>query len=306
ELKGAGARTIMLSLDGRLRDIPVAALWTGERWVAELYPTAIFTPVTSDKQLTPPPPGDASVIALGVSEGLEYLPPMPGVAAEIERLVGSGSKPGFLKGSAVMNRDFTRAEFFRAISSGAQIVHIASRFTLDYGNFDNSSLFLGDGDTISIRELKLSPEFNLKGADLVTLTVVDSSAKNGIIQDLGEFFQMRGASALLTTLVSVNDNSAADFIPEFYRQRYVAGKNKAEALREAQLAFLSQATPEDAGQPGAPHPPSGGSGMSSAPSSADSNAGNVPDSAPDAPRWSGRGYSHPNHWAPYIIIGNFR
>ncbi|MDR1080016.1 MAG: CHAT domain-containing protein, partial [Deltaproteobacteria bacterium] len=35
ELKGAGARTIMLSLDGRLRDIPVAALWTGERWVAE-------------------------------------------------------------------------------------------------------------------------------------------------------------------------------------------------------------------------------------------------------------------------------
>ncbi|MDR3152681.1 MAG: tetratricopeptide repeat protein, partial [Deltaproteobacteria bacterium] len=83
ELEAAGAKTVMLSLDGALRYVPMAALWDGERWLAEKYPTALYTLSTADKLRTPPPEGPASARALGVTAAWRGFPALPGVAAEI-------------------------------------------------------------------------------------------------------------------------------------------------------------------------------------------------------------------------------
>jgi CHAT domain-containing protein len=43
DLEAAGTGPLLLSLDGELRYAPLAALWDGERWLAEKYPLALFT-----------------------------------------------------------------------------------------------------------------------------------------------------------------------------------------------------------------------------------------------------------------------
>jgi tetratricopeptide (TPR) repeat protein len=49
DLKEAGARTLMFSLDGQLRYVPMAALHDGEKWLAEKYTVAVYTEAARDK-----------------------------------------------------------------------------------------------------------------------------------------------------------------------------------------------------------------------------------------------------------------
>jgi CHAT domain-containing protein len=43
DLRVAGATSVLWSLDGVLRYVPVAALFDGERWLAERYASAVMT-----------------------------------------------------------------------------------------------------------------------------------------------------------------------------------------------------------------------------------------------------------------------
>jgi CHAT domain-containing protein len=94
ELAGAGAETHMLSLDGPLRYVPLAALWDGEMWLAERWPTALFTESSVDKLRTPPPEGDVRARALGVTRGWPGFPALTGVAEETAAVVAVASDGG--------------------------------------------------------------------------------------------------------------------------------------------------------------------------------------------------------------------
>jgi hypothetical protein len=78
-----GVRTLMLSLDGELRYVPAAALWDGERWLAERWPTSLFTESTAARLGDAPRGGGASVRAMGVTAAWPGLTALPGVAAEL-------------------------------------------------------------------------------------------------------------------------------------------------------------------------------------------------------------------------------
>ncbi|MDR3152680.1 MAG: CHAT domain-containing protein [Deltaproteobacteria bacterium] len=84
-----------------------------------------------------------------------------------------------------------------------------------------------------------------------------------------EVFQRLGASAVLASLWPVSGASTALLMGEFYRLRYAEGKNKAEALRGAQLSVMS--------------------------------AGPAATAAPQAaPAWTGEGFSHPYYWSGFF------
>ena len=99
---------------------------------------------------------------------------------------------------------------------------------------------------------------------------------------LGMVAQQKEAEAVLATLWDVNDLSTSHIMSDFYA-RWVKNPSlgKAEALRQAQLAFLN----------GTAIAPGGKTGRASG--------------TPSATR-SSLGYAHPYYWAPFVLIGNYR
>jgi CHAT domain-containing protein/tetratricopeptide (TPR) repeat protein len=311
DLEAAGAATLMLSLDGALRYVPVSALWDGERWLAEKYPSVVFTRSTlegggdGDGEAAGKVGGGAgaappSARALGVTAAWPGFAPLHGVAAEIEAVVGAEGRPGALPGEGFLDADFTRESLAASLSSGAPVVHIASHFRLDPSSNDDTVLLLGDGGTLSLSEFRSSPDLGFGGLDLLTLSACDSGSgsrgrRDGReVESLGETLQRAGARTVLATLLPVDDMSAPEIMREFYRLRYSEGKDKAEALRGAQIAVMRNETAVPA--------PARGTAVSG---SGEREAGGGGGGG-TAPRWEGKGYSHPYFWAPFVVMGDWK
>ena len=105
------------------------------------------------------------------------------------------------------------------------------------------------------------------------------------MDSLGMIAQQKDAEAVLATLWDVNDASTSRIMSDFYA-RWVKdpAEGKAEALRQAQLAFLR----------GPDASPAAGSDRGVQP---------VGDSTPAA---RNAGYAHPYYWAPFVLIGNYQ
>jgi CHAT domain-containing protein len=104
------------------------------------------------------------------------------------------------------------------------------------------------------------------------------------MDSLGMIAQQKDAEAVLATLWDVNDLSTSHIMSDFY-DRWVKNptNGKAEALRQAQLAFIR----------GGGAVPGGGIGR-----------GFETEKQSSAP--SSLGYAHPYYWAPFVLIGNYQ
>ncbi|MDR1081573.1 MAG: tetratricopeptide repeat protein [Deltaproteobacteria bacterium] len=265
DLEAAGVTTLMLQLDGELRYAPAAALWDGERWLCERWATALFTESTPLRLADAPFAGKPSVRAMGVTRAWPGFRALPGVAAEIAAVVRTRSAPGgALEGEASLDGDFTRETFRASLASEVPVMHVASHFRLDPESLDGTVLLMGDGTTVSLREFASGGDLDFRGLDLLALSACDtaSGSRGGEgreVESLAETVQRAGASAVLATLMPVDDRSAPELMREFYRLRYVEGMDKAEALRRAQLKVMLDGTapPPVPDLRAAPAPPPG-------------------------------------------------
>jgi CHAT domain-containing protein len=113
------------------------------------------------------------------------------------------------------------------------------------------------------------------------------------VEGFGAVAQERGAKAVLATLWPVADESTRKLMTLFYRNYETKPTiNKAEALREAQIALLRG---EEASGP-----VSGERRSTEAVSEAGKTELPPYKTDPHAP------FSHPFYWAPFILIGNWR
>jgi CHAT domain-containing protein len=268
ELAGSKAGRIIFSLDGPLRYAPMAALWDGGRFLAERYPSGLFTRSTVDKLGLPRPEGPVLVRALGASVGRPGFPPLPGVPDELAAVVREGPSPesppggapaaaggqpggapgapaeGVLEGRRYLDSEFGLDALVESLASGAPVVHIASHFRLVPASPADTALLLGDGETLSLEEIWGNVDLDFGSLDLLTLSACDTAsgaarrADGAEVESFGETVQTRGAAAVIASLWKVNDASTAALMREFYRLRYVEGLGKAEALRGAQLAVM--------------------------------------------------------------------
>jgi tetratricopeptide (TPR) repeat protein len=88
-------------------------------------------------------------------------------------------------------------------------------------------------------------DLDLTGVDLVTLSACDTArgkvVRGESTQALNQAFLAAGASATVTTLWSVSDQPAAEFMKQFYYE-LSRGESKSSALRLAKLRFLRSHT----------------------------------------------------------------
>ncbi len=297
DLEGAKARTLVWSLDGSLRYLPVAALYDGKKYLAEKYANVIIT-LASRTRLAELLRGRWRGLGMGVSKEWPGFKGLPAVAEELRGIIRDEkeSPEGVLQGRILLDGSFTAKAMSESLREKYPVVHIASHFVFRPGNESDSYLLLGDGTKLSLDEIRNAAELQFEGVQLLTLSACDTAtggAGNGReIEGFAVLAQAQGAKAVMATLWAVADRSTSKFMQEFYRQRENNPSiSKTEAMRRAQLILLYGE------QKGAPSQPDRGPRVVSAQSS-----DKLPEFKPDpkAP------YSHPYYWAPFVLIGNWK
>lgn len=303
ELHAVQAQTLLWSLDGVLRYVPLAALYDGDRYLIERYALVVFTPA-SQARLKDTPQSQWRILGLGVSKAHPPFTALPGVVRELRGLIrdpAQGATEGVLPGTIQLDEAFTSPAMLAAFRQGYPVVHIASHFRLQPGDETASFLLLGDGSRLSLAQVKTWPTV-LSGVDLLTLSACHTAAGGADmdgkeVEGFGVLAQRQGAKAVLATLWAVEDTTTQEVMQTFYRLRgTLPGLSKAEALRQAQLRLLGgteqlvvasraakrglETIPENPREPSTPMAPL------------------VP--PPPVP------YAHPYYWAPFVLMGNWQ
>lgn len=267
ELEQAGTRLIMVSFDGALRYVPVAALHDGKRYLVEKYAVSVFNDAARDRLVTPPA-GDWTIVGLGVSKahtvGAAQFSPLPSVPVELAGIVRDAQNPaGILPGRRLLDADFSAETLRVALHDNPRVVHIASHFSFTpNGNDTDSFLLLGDGSPLTLRDFGES-RFRMTRVDLLTLSAcetgmgdkeTDEDRRAGEeVESLAVMAQRKGARSVMATMWKVADDSTAQFMQAFYRL-HQQNLTKAEALRRTQLELLQGAAAEGATGPAFAHP----------------------------------------------------
>jgi len=296
DLEGAKAKTLMWSLDGVLRYIPIAALYDGHQYMVERYQNVVFTPESLPK-LEDAVSVKWKGLGLGVSKPHGDFLALPGVHDELLGIIheaGATNQNAIMQGTVLMDQDFTADTMISSLYQRFPLVHIASHFQFQPGDETSSFLLLGDGSHFTLDRLKVEPNI-FRGVELLTLsacdTAVDSENADGReVDGFATLAQNEGAKAVVASLWPVADQSTQLLMREFYRLREEnPGMPKSEALREAQLALLHG---EIQGY------------MLTANRGFNLNKKQVSSTSfpfnPDAP------FAHPYFWSPFILIGNWK
>lgn len=284
-LKDSGAETIVWSLDGTLRYIPIAALSPdGKSYLVERYKNVVVTAQTRDDI------GDTNqnlkALGMGVSKEQTVFYPdypdvpvkfqsLPGVEAELKSLIrdsNGATESGILSGRRFLNETFTLKNLTdslaRQTADGRKeftVVHLASHFRLA-GDWSASFLVMGNGKILTLEELGTSPVLDFSDVELVTLSACNTASSedsNGSeVESFASLIQTRNAKAVLATLWAVDDDSTAAIMNSFYTYLKENPKaTKADAIRHSQRSLVASE--------------------------------------------NGR-FAHPSFWAPFVLMGNWR
>ena len=242
-LEQTGAKTVMLSLDGQLRHIPFGALHDGNQFAAQRWNFPIYTSVTRER-LRAGSTAKWKAAGLGVTKAIGSFDALPAVKAEMDGLLrAAGGQSG--QSVVYLDEKFTATRLKEVGQRDFQLMHISSHFSISPGTEVNSFLLLGDGQRLTLGDMR-TQNFRFDNVDLLTLSACDTGVGGGRdntgkeIEGLGVIAQQQGAKAVLATLWPVADGSTAKLMSDMYQRRQSQGFSKIEALRQAQLAMMSQ------------------------------------------------------------------
>jgi CHAT domain-containing protein/tetratricopeptide (TPR) repeat protein len=265
DLDAAGVRTLMWSLDGTLRYVPLAALWDGKRYLIESYNLTLFT-LGSYTHIQDAPQPAWRAAGLGVSRAHDNFPPLPGVVDELRAVVRSeSSSAGALPGQVNLDTAFTR-DVLRGLRAQWPVVHVASHFKFQPGSGAGSYLLLGDGSHLTMSDLRASNNI-FSNVDVLTLSACNTAmgeagADGKEVESFSVLAQRQGAKSVVASLWPVADASTATLMKNFYRDRQDHPElPKIEALRKAQLGLVRGEVSNE--------------------------------------------WTHPFYWAPFVLIGNW-
>lgn len=234
------------------------------------------------------------VAGFGVTRAHSGFSALPAVRSELDGIVReqAGDSVGVLPGRIYWDQAFTEQALRESAAAGFPVLHMATHFDLRSGKDSESSLLLGTGEKLSLRQLREGqPRLDLRHVDLVALSACNTAigganADGAEIEGVGAIMQRQGAKAVLASLWSVADRSSGDLMKTFYGRRKVRDQEfpvgKAAALRIAQLDLLRG---DDAARP----------------CGIERGVGRVFSEAEARPACR---YSHPYYWAPFVLMGD--
>ncbi|MEM6252718.1 MAG: CHAT domain-containing protein [Cyanobacteria bacterium P01_D01_bin.156] len=232
--------------DGILHYIPLSVLYNREsgRWLTQDYVSYNLT-ASNVGDLTHSPQQPWSVLAGAFTNTNQTFEKriaqqnmnfngLPYAGREVHAL-----QKTFPDTQILLDTDFTRANLENQLN-GQNIVHLATHAAFVPGQPENSFILLGDGDTITLKELR---HWSLPNVDLVVLSACQtgiSHIEDGLeILGMGFQVQRTEAQAALASLWWVDDRATSTLMELFYRALQT-GNTKAQALQSAQQQLIDQ------------------------------------------------------------------
>ncbi|MGK7901353.1 MAG: CHAT domain-containing protein [Hormoscilla sp.] len=234
ELGASEVETIVFVLDGALRNIPMAALYDGDEYLAQKYSVALAPGL----QLVDPKPlarEELTILTAGLSAARQGFSALPGVELELEKIQASAPT------EVLLNQSFTDANFQTAINAFPfPVVHLAT-----HGEFSSAAedtFVLTWDDRINAKELEdlLRREIeDDRAIELLVLSACQTAAgdKRAALGLAGVAVRA-GARSTVGSLWLVSDEATSKLMTQFYQELANTEVTKAEALRRAQESVL--------------------------------------------------------------------
>lgn len=228
-------KTLVFVLDGRLRNIPMSALYDGKQYLIEKYAVTL-SPGLQLMTARSLQQTNLGAIVGGISESRSGFAALPAVESEIKQIVKT------VPASKLLNAEFTgNAIADRLKNSQANVVHLATHGQFS-SRLEDTFLLTWDGQ-VNIKELAelLQSRDATKAIDLLVLSACDTaSGDDRAVLGLAGLAVRSGARSTLATLWPVKDKAAALLMTQFYQELRQPGRTKAEALRQAQLNLIQK------------------------------------------------------------------
>jgi len=257
DLRQAKAKTVMWSLDGNLRYLPVAALYDGKNYLIEQYAMSVFTPA-SNARLKDRPDRAWTAAGFGVTTAHEGAPALrrwrQNCPASLRRRLARAEFSWGKSAECSIHRREHAPDSAQALRGGAY----RQSFPVSAGKRNQIFSVAGRRQSPEPGRVRNLPNL-FGGVQLLTLSacntgVGDTNADGKEVEGLGVLAQRKGAKAVVASLWPVVDASTSLLMQEFYRTRESLPTTKAEALRRAQLALLRGAVQTRAGKNLYAHP----------------------------------------------------
>jgi tetratricopeptide (TPR) repeat protein len=240
----AGSRRLLISPDGPLHALPLAALVRRIQpleYLAEWKPLHVVVSATvyAEVRKSRTAAAGPALVAFGDPRPVRQLKPLGASAAEVNDIAAlfGGQANTYLREAATESRAKT--------VGSARYIHFASHGLLDPRSPLDSALALTPspgpgGDNGLLQAWEVFDTVRLY-AELVTL----SACETGLGKEMGgegligltRAFQHAGARSVVASLWAISDRSTAVLMRRFY-ERLQAGAPKDEALQAAQVALL--------------------------------------------------------------------
>jgi CHAT domain-containing protein len=244
-------KTLVFVLDGSLRNLPMAVLHDGEKYLVERYAVS----VTPTLQLIEPKPlhrEALSVLIAGATDAPSFqkegLGAIANVAVELE-----GIKQNIQRNQTLENQEFIKKNIQIKINKTPfNILHLAT-----HGKFSSNpeqTYILDWNERIKVKDLdkllRLNYQRSANPIELLILSACETATgdKRAALGLAGIAIRA-GARTTLASLWQINDASTAEFMIKFYQELNHRQITKAEALRNTQIAFLQESANRDYNRP---------------------------------------------------------
>ncbi|MBD2612197.1 CHAT domain-containing protein [Nostoc punctiforme FACHB-252] len=235
ELAQSQVKTLVFVLDGALRNVAIAALYDGNNYLVEKYSIAL----TPGLELLGPRPlrqTKLKTLVAGLTEARHGFSSLPNVSDELKTIESE------VPSEVLLNQTFTSSALQKQIDSVPfSVVHLATHGQFS-SNADETFVLAWD-KPIKLNELKnlLSSreQTTPEPIELLVLSACETAEgdKRAALGLAGIAIQA-GARSTLASLWSLDDESSARLIGQFYKELATKQVTKAEALRQAQLSLL--------------------------------------------------------------------
>jgi CHAT domain-containing protein len=231
-------KTLVFVLDGSLKNVPISALHTGKQYLIEKYAIAV-TPSLQLFSPKPLPKQTLTALIGGVSEENQGATALPGVQQEVTQIADQ------VAATILKNEAFTNAALTKQLRGKPfSIVHFAT-----HGQFGSSSkdtfiqTWNGRLNVDDLRSLLTQREVSDSSAIELLVLSACQTAEGDARAALGMagVAIRSGARSTLASLWTVNDQSTAQFVTQFYQGLTRTQLTRAEAVRQAQLSLLKTA-----------------------------------------------------------------
>ncbi|WP_250126426.1 CHAT domain-containing protein [Chroococcidiopsis sp. CCMEE 29] len=235
DLAKSRIKTLVFVLDGSLRNIPMAALYDGQQYLIQKYAVALVPGL----QLLPSQPIERvklKALTAGLTQARQGFSALNNVGAELNQIKSE------VASTVLLNQKFTSIALQKEIDSVRfPIVHLAT-----HGQFSSQAaqtFVLAWDKPIVVDELNnllQTRDTSMHNAlELLVLSACETAAgdKRAALGLAGVAVRA-GAGSTIASLWSLDDESSALLMGQFYQELASRKVNKAEALRQAQLTLL--------------------------------------------------------------------